>query len=136
MDFYFNYVKDITSIRSRVNHNCGGTRSRTGSPTHLPLCVRISGIGNDPARSPSKTQNTLISYFGRVNYSFAGRYILTGTVRTDGSSRFSPENRWGVFPSGAVAWDMHEESFLRASKTISQLKFRVGYGKTGQRNIY
>ncbi|MFT3948225.1 MAG: SusC/RagA family TonB-linked outer membrane protein [Agriterribacter sp.] len=133
MDFYLIYAKNLSSIRSRIDATTG--YAYQDWITDAPAVVYISGLGNDPARIPSKTQNTLISYFGRVNYSFAGRYLLTGTIRTDGSSRFSPENRWGVFPSGAFAWDMHEESFMRTSKTFSQLKLRVGYGKTGQQDV-
>jgi len=133
MDFYLNYVKDLSDIRSRIDATAG--YSYQDWITDEPAVEYISGIGNDPARNPSKTQNTLISYFGRVNYVFADRYMITGTIRTDGSSRFSPENRWGVFPSGAVAWDIHEESFLKASKSVSQLKLRVGYGKTGQQDV-
>lgn len=79
-----------------------------------------------------KPQNRLISYFGRLNYSLKGKYLLTGTIRRDGSSRFSENNRWGWFPSGAFAWRMKEENFLKTSRTISDLKLRLGYGITGQ----
>lgn len=79
-----------------------------------------------------KPQNRLISYFGRINYSLKGKYLLTGTLRRDGSSRFSEDNRWGWFPSGAFAWRMKDENFLRSSRTISDLKLRLGYGITGQ----
>jgi iron complex outermembrane receptor protein len=77
-------------------------------------------------------ENVLISFFGRLNYTFKGKYLLTGTLRRDGSSRFSKDNRWGWFPSGAFAWRMKEEDFLKSSRTISDLKLRLGYGVTGQ----
>jgi TonB-linked SusC/RagA family outer membrane protein len=133
MDFYLNYVKDLTQISSRIDATAG--YSYQDWIREEPAVVYVSGIGNDPLRNPTKTRNTLISYFGRVNYTFMDRYVITGTIRTDGSSRFSPENRWGVFPSGAVAWDIKQEPFLMASKAVSQLKLRAGYGKTGQQDV-
>jgi iron complex outermembrane receptor protein len=81
-------------------------------------------------------ENRLISYYGRLNYVFKERYLLTGTLRTDGSSRFNPDVRWGLFPSVAAAWTISEESFLKDKvKAIDQLKIRVGYGVTGQQDI-
>jgi TonB-dependent starch-binding outer membrane protein SusC len=85
--------------------------------------------------SPYKTQNTLVSFFGRMNYSFQERYLLTFTVRQDGSSRFSKANRWGTFPSAAFAWKISEMDFLKNSSVLSDLKLRVGYGITGQQDI-
>jgi iron complex outermembrane receptor protein len=70
-----------------------------------------------------------------MNYTFDDAYLLTFTVRRDGSSRFSPDNRWGTFPSAAFAWKLNEMSFLKNSNTISELKLRVGYGITGQQDI-
>ena len=79
-----------------------------------------------------KTENYLVSFFGRLNYSLLDRYLLTVTLRNDGSSRFHKDGRWGLFPSVATAWKIKEESFLRDSETISDLKIRLGWGKTGQ----
>ena len=81
-----------------------------------------------------KPQNRLISYFGRLNYSYKGKYFLTGTIRRDGSSRFAKENRWGWFPSGAFAWRMKDEKFLKNINVVSDLKLRIGYGVTGQQD--
>ena len=81
-----------------------------------------------------KPQNRLISYFGRFNYSYKGKYLLTGTIRRDGSSRFAKENRWGWFPSGAFAWRIKEEKFLKNVSVLSDLKLRLGYGVTGQQD--
>lgn len=81
------------------------------------------------------THNQLVSFFGRLNYSLLERYLFTATVRADGSSRFAPENRWGIFPSFAFAWKMKNESFLADNKTISDMKLRLGYGITGQQDI-
>lgn len=82
-----------------------------------------------------KTENFLVSFFGRANYSFAGKYLLTATVRLDGSSRFSKENRWGTFPSFAFAWKINEEDFLAEVDQLSDLKLRLGYGITGQQDL-
>ncbi len=79
-----------------------------------------------------KTENYLVSFFGRLNYSYKNRYLLTATVRGDGSSRFSPGNRWGVFPSVALAWRLKEEAFLKDVEALSDFKLRLGYGITGQ----
>jgi iron complex outermembrane receptor protein len=79
-----------------------------------------------------KTENYLVSFFGRFNYSLLDRYLLTVTVRDDGSSRFAKGNRWGLFPSAALAWKINEESFLRDVDAVSNLKLRLGYGVTGQ----
>ena len=88
-----------------------------------------------PAQNPFKTQYTLLSYYGRVNYNFNDRYLVTGTLRADGSSHFSPENRWGYFPAASVAWRINQESFLKESAVVSDLKLRVSYGSTGQQDI-
>ena len=80
-------------------------------------------------------QYNLLSYYGRANLNFDDRFLLTATLRADGSSRFSPDNRWGYFPSAAVAWRLKGEEFLKQSKTVSDLKLRLGYGQTGQQDI-
>jgi iron complex outermembrane receptor protein len=79
-----------------------------------------------------KTENYLVSFFGRLNYSLLDRYLFTFTLRDDGSSRFHKDKRWGVFPSVALAWKINEEPFLRNSKAVSDLKLRLGWGITGQ----
>ncbi|MFS4418628.1 SusC/RagA family TonB-linked outer membrane protein [Maribacter sp. 2307ULW6-5] len=77
----------------------------------------------------------LQSFFGRTNFSFLGRYLLTLSVRADGSSLFQEGNRWGYFPSAALAWQINEEAFLENSRLINQLKLRLGWGQTGQQDI-
>jgi len=79
--------------------------------------------------------NALLSYMFRANYGYDNRYLLTFTYRRDGSSRFSEDNRWGNFFSGAVAWNIAEEAFLDDSESLSTLKLRLGYGETGQQEI-
>ena len=77
-----------------------------------------------------RTENYLVSFLGRANYSFRNRYLLTATVRYDGSSRFA--QHWALFPSFAFAWKIKEESFLKNVDAVSELKLRLGYGQTGQ----
>lgn len=84
--------------------------------------------------STFRQSNTLISMYGRVNYNFDDRFLLTGTVRRDGSSRFGSGNRWGVFPSGSVAWRLSKEEFFKVP-AVSDLKLRVSYGVTGNQEI-
>lgn len=82
-----------------------------------------------------KQCNALVSFYGRLNYSIASRYLFTATVRADGSSRFVGDNRWGIFPSAAFAWNIAEEKFLKDSRAVSALKLRLGWGVTGQQEI-
>ncbi|MGM0529112.1 MAG: TonB-dependent receptor [Bacteroidota bacterium] len=89
----------------------------------------ITGIAGD------KYENILISSFGRLNYSFKDKYLFTFTLRYDGSSRFGEENRWGMFPSGAFAWRLSQEPFIMDMGVFSDLKLRLGYGKTGNDQI-
>ncbi|MFA6676042.1 MAG: SusC/RagA family TonB-linked outer membrane protein [Bacteroidales bacterium] len=77
----------------------------------------------------------LLSFYGRANYSIASKYLFTFTLRDDASSRFSDDNRWGLFPSAAFAWNMEKENFLKDSKVISSMKLRAGWGETGQQDI-
>jgi iron complex outermembrane receptor protein len=81
------------------------------------------------------TEYYLVSFFGRLNYTFADRYLFTFTLRDDGTSRFSPDTRWGLFPSVALAWRLDQERWLKDIKAISQMKIRLGWGITGQQAI-
>lgn len=77
----------------------------------------------------------LVSFFGRINYSINSKYLFTFSLRDDASSRFSKDKRWGLFPAAAFAWNVSEENFLRDSQTISSLKLRLSWGRTGQQDI-
>jgi len=134
LDFTLNYEKDLTGIKSRISVMGGYSYQhfqREGTNFH-----RI-GAETKPYVDSSKyiNENYLISFFGRLNYSLMERYLLTFTLRDDGSSRFGEDNRWGLFPSAAFAWKINEESFLKGVKSLSQLKLRLGYGETGQQDI-
>jgi TonB-dependent starch-binding outer membrane protein SusC len=85
--------------------------------------------------SGGKSQWAMASYFGRLNYSFDDRYLLTATLRADGSSRFGPDKKWGFFPSYALAWKISNEAFMQDISSISNLKLRLGYGEVGGQNI-
>jgi len=87
--------------------------------------ISNGGIGLDP------TTDRLASYFGRVNYEFAGKYLLTATARYDGTSQFSAGRKFGFFPGASIGWRISEESFIKDIPTISNLKIRGGYGKVG-----
>ena len=81
-----------------------------------------------------KSHNSLVSYFGRLNYNLLDRYLLTATFRADGSSRFRKGKKWGYFPAAAFAWKINNEPFLKNVKWIDELKLRLGWGMTGQQN--
>ncbi|MBO5832688.1 MAG: TonB-dependent receptor [Alistipes sp.] len=82
----------------------------------------------------SKSEYFLVSFFGRANYSYANRYSITATLRADGTSRFA-NNKWGIFPSVALAWNAKNESFLEDVDAVSALKLRLSYGQTGQQDV-
>jgi len=108
------FPKDITGEKALDNLALGeplGNASAAGSP------------------------NKISSFFGRVNYGFDDRYLVTLVARADGSTKFGPENRWGVFPSAAVAWRISNEKFLKDNKTVSNLKLRLSYGLSGNDKI-
>jgi len=136
VDFYLNYVKDIESIKSRIDLTAGYSYNDYLTTAYNYASYSASGaqLTADPAFSFDKPHYRLVSYFGRANYNYDDRYLLTATVRRDGSSRFAEDNRYGIFPSVAVAWNASNEGFLKENKTISDLKFRVGYGVTGQQD--
>lgn len=85
--------------------------------------------------SSNRWSTKRLSYLGRVNYSFDNRYLFTGSLRADGSDKFGPGNRWGYFPSGAFAWRVTEEDFLKDEEILSNLKLRLSYGETGNERI-
>lgn len=83
---------------------------------------------------PFYTRNVLMSYYGRAIYNLKGKYVVNVSVRRDGSSRFSPETRWGVFPAASAAWIISEEAFMKNASKINMLKLRAGWGVTGQQD--
>ncbi len=136
-DFYLNYVKDFKSIKSHVDATAGYSYNNFlytyyNYPSFNARGVKV--VGSDPNFPFDKPEHTLLSYFGRLVYSFEDRYLLTATLRRDASSRFGPSHKWAMFPSVALAWKLKDETFLKNCKVLSDLKLRVGYGVTGQQD--
>lgn len=137
LEFYLNYEKDLPAIRSHVSATGGYGYYDNLSTNYNYPSFRANGDtipGSKPAFALDKPQNTLISYYGRLIYTFNDRYILAASLRTDGSSRFAPDVRWGVFPSAALTWRISQEQFLKNSRTFSDLKLRLSYGVTGNQD--
>ena len=151
LDFYMNYAKNIESIKSNIdvmagyswqhfyyaNHDMGfsNTTENIGDKVGYNYDAdQKKYVRTDHRRIPY--ENYLISFFGRLNYNLMDRYLLTATLRRDGSSRFSEKNRWGLFPSAALAWTISNEPFMKGTEDVlSKLKLRLGYGVTGQQEI-
>lgn len=135
LEYYMNYAKDFST--SRLEAMGGYTYQDWKTTDHGFNTTNYDGdyIVSEPTYPQTVKQNTLISFFGRVNYNLMERYLLTATIRFDGSSRFSKDNRWGTFPSVAFAWRISEEGFLKDVEPLSNLKLRLGYGLTGQQEI-
>lgn len=94
-----------------------------------------SGSNSSQQVQSSKTISKYLSYFGRINYDIADKYLFTFTLRADGSDRFGKDNRYGYFPSGAFAWRVIEEPFMKNQNVVSNLKLRLSYGQTGNAEI-
>ncbi len=128
---YFSYKKDLEDINSKIDVTLGYDyqfwKSKTNAYNELNNADEIQKtVAADDQR------HALLSYYGRLNYAFHSKYMLTATVRADGTSRFSEDDRWGMFPSLALAWRLSEEGFLSDFEALSNLKLRVSYGVTGQ----
>src|SRR5690606_21277494 len=94
------------------------------------------GAGSNYQNAASELIDWVMSsFYGRINYNFKGKYLLTVTGRYDGSSRFGDNNKWAFFPSGALAWNISQEPFMQSVKAISNLKIRTSYGETGNTEI-
>jgi iron complex outermembrane receptor protein len=137
MDFYFNYASNIKAINSRVDVTAGTGYQDFEFYSFNFADRRYKGEivpGSIPNFISQAPGYTLISYYGRLVYTLANRYTVTLNARTDGTSKFNKDNRWGFFPSAAVAWQINEENFLKNSTVVSNLKLRAGYGITGQQD--
>lgn len=131
LDFYANYDKELKDHHINVMGGYGWQRF-----WYKNNSVTTDTEGKELATPQhAEAELYLLSFYGRVNYSWKQRYMLTATLRADASSRFSPDNRWGYFPSVAAAWRVNEEAFLSNFKALSDLKLRLSYGQTGQQSI-
>ena len=150
LDFYVNYNKEFESIQSRIDAMAGYSWQHfynsdfditKSNPTDAGEREGWTYVDEERRfwqdgyhRIPK--ENYLVSFFGRLNWHYMDRYLLTATLRRDGSSRFSSNNRWGTFPSVAFAWTILNEPWMEpAREVLSNLKIRLGYGVTGQQEI-
>ncbi len=135
LEFYLNYNKEIGA--HHIDVMAGYSWQHFYSSDHSVNYFNITNEqkGDDYNYPFNRTEHYLLSFFGRINYSLFGKYLLTFTLRDDASSRFSKDNRWGLFPSVAVAWNLAQEDFIQNLQFISTAKVRFGWGKTGQQEI-
>lgn len=129
---YLNYSTSFDKIR--LDATAGYDTQYWKSTSSAGDIYNAAGESLNGAYKATDYRHSLMSYYGRVNLSYDSRYLLTATVRRDGTSRFSPSTRWGTFPSVALAWNLTEEEFLRDSQVLSNLKLRASYGVTGQQD--
>jgi TonB-linked SusC/RagA family outer membrane protein len=113
------FPSDITATKALSNMNLGTPPSGQSEP--LPITA--------------ESLARILSFFGRVNYNYDDRYLATISMRTDGSTKFAPANRWGYFPSGSLAWRFSEEKFMKNQKLLSNGKIRLSYGEAGNNRI-
>ena len=150
LDFYVNYNKEIPSIQSRIDAMAGYSWQHFYNSDFDITKSNPVAFGEKEGWVYDETEgrfwqegyhripkeNYLVSFFGRLNWHYMDRYLLTATLRRDGSSRFSSNNRWGTFPSVAFAWTVLNEPWMEpAREVLSNLKLRLGYGVTGQQEI-
>tara|TARA_R110002020_G_scaffold454448_6_gene670121 strand:- start:35642 stop:38608 length:2967 start_codon:yes stop_codon:yes gene_type:complete len=137
-DAYLNYKREfgIHSIDATAGYSYQRFEFDNFSSNYKRIVDAEGGLNEDASidqRFIDKSQNVLLSYFGRVNYNYDGRYLVTATLRADASSKLNPNDRWGYFPSAALAWNIHNEDFM-TDGFFNELKIRVGYGEVGNVN--
>lgn len=151
LDAYANYATDLPSLKSTLDVMAGYSWQHfyysnhdvtySNKTAYIGYKTGYTYLNNEERyiRDDNRVipfENYLVSFFGRMNYNLMGRYLLTATLRRDGSSRFASNNRWGMFPSTALAWTISNEKFMAGTSDIlSNLKLRLGYGVTGQQEI-
>jgi len=134
---YFSYAKDLKNIASHIDAVAGYSYQDFSTKNYFYGSYAFDGTerpGSNPNFNFDEPENRLISVYGRLNYVFQDKYILTGTVRRDGSSKFNPDRRFGTFPSVAFAWKLKQEQMFKGITALSDLKLRLGYGITGQQD--
>jgi TonB-dependent starch-binding outer membrane protein SusC len=134
LDYYMKWAPNLNSSSHKMDV-MGGYSWAHFHIEGADSVMNAKREGNADRPNIYESEYYLLSFFGRFNYTLKDKYLLTATVRYDGTSRFAPENRFETFPSLAIAWKIKEESFLKDSKTVSELKLRLGYGRTGQQDL-
>ncbi len=135
LDFYFNYNKTFDDLV--FDATAGYSYQKIESDKYLTGNINDPNLATGPTGFPRLEvpfDTVLIGFFGRTNFTYKDKYLLTLTYRRDGSSKFDSDNRWANFPAAAFAWKMNQD-FFKDSKVISDLKLRLGWGITGQQNI-
>ena len=144
LDFYLNYNKEFEKIYSQLDITAGYSWQRFHNRGHeYSYVYEVGNPANNQYLDTQAYPTTyysdnlqLVSFFGRLNYILRDKYLVTATVRWDGTSRFSKDHRWGVFPSVALGWKILEERFMeRARGWMTEFKLRAGYGVTGQQDL-
>ena len=130
-DHSVNAMIGYTTQKNNSGSNSVRSRSYPNNLVHT-----LNAVSNNVDQGTSEESEwSLISYLARVNYNYMSKYYFTASIRADGSSRFGRENKYGYFPSAALAWRFSEEKFLKGISAISDLKLRASYGATGNNNI-
>lgn len=134
---YLFYSKELANIKSKVDVTAGYSYNDFLTTNYYYPTYSAAGTliaSSVPTYAFDKPSHSIVSFYGRLNYTLNDKYLFTATVRDDASSRFADKHRWGIFPSMALAWKMKQESFLKDIKPLSDLKLRIGYGITGQQD--
>jgi iron complex outermembrane receptor protein len=134
---YLFYSKELESVKSKIDFTAGYSYNNFLTTNYSYPSYTADGTlipNSEPTFPYDKPSHAIISFYGRFNYAYNQKYLLTATLRDDASSRFSEKYRWGLFPSVALAWKMKEENFLKSNTVVSDLKLRLGYGLTGQQD--
>ncbi|WP_299153728.1 SusC/RagA family TonB-linked outer membrane protein [uncultured Christiangramia sp.] len=131
LDTYLNYKTELGFFETDVDVTAGHSYQEFYSTSN------VFGTEQDQIRALPRdiNRNSLESYFARASFDINNRYLISGSIRADGSSRVSPDNRWGYFPAASIGWKIHNEEFLESSRVFNELKLRGGYGETGNYEI-
>lgn len=131
LDTYLNYKTELDFFETDVDVTAGHSYQEFYSTSN------VFGTEQDQIRALPRdiNRNSLESYFARASFDINNRYLISGSIRADGSSRVSPDNRWGYFPAASIGWKIHNEEFLQDSRVLNELKLRGGYGETGNYEI-
>ncbi|MFV8224502.1 SusC/RagA family TonB-linked outer membrane protein [Christiangramia aquimixticola] len=131
LDTYLNYQKEVDFLATEVDLTAGHSYQEFFSYSDV--------FGTEQDRTVdfpvNVNRNSLESYFARASFDINDKYLISASIRADGSSRVAPQNRWGYFPAASIGWKLHNEAFLEDSKIVSKLKIRGGYGETGNYEI-
>ena len=131
---YLNYNKEFDAISSTLDVTAGYDYQQWEYKNAAMQELNVAGVAQSTSAAADE-KHGLVSFYGRVNYSYDARYLLTATMRYDGSSRFSEDNRWGAFPSVALAWRISNEKFFKPlNHVMNDLKLRLSWGMTGQQD--